>query len=157
MEWMEGEVDGWAGRGWHLCVGSAGVASAHSGVTAGVLQAETGLVTLSHLPARGDVQEVVVTERLHAVVVPGDVYRTPVGLWRTFSPSKMKFDYFVTRKMGQVKILHTSHTEMDQCLDLCLHTHTQAHTPTHTYTYTHTHRPLGLTDDSYATPIRGGA
>lgn len=69
MEWMEGEVDGWAGRGWHLCVGSAGVASAHSGVTAGVLQAETGLVPLSHLAARADLQQVVVAELIHAVVV----------------------------------------------------------------------------------------
>lgn len=47
----------------------AGVAPPESGVTAGVLQAKTGLVTLCNFPFSGDVQQVVVTEGLHAVEV----------------------------------------------------------------------------------------
>lgn len=45
------------------------VSSPHAWITAGVLQTETGLVALSNLSARGGVQKVVVTERLHAVVM----------------------------------------------------------------------------------------
>lgn len=50
-----------------LCVGGAGKAPARPGVAGRVLQAEAGLVSLSHLLSGGDVQQVIVTEGLHAV------------------------------------------------------------------------------------------
>lgn len=54
----------------HLGVGRAGVALQVAEITGGVLQAEAGLVALGHLPARGGIQQVVVAELIHAVVVP---------------------------------------------------------------------------------------
>lgn len=56
----------------HLGVGRAGVALQVAEITGGVLQAEAGLVALGHLPPRGGIQQVVVAELIHAVVVPGD-------------------------------------------------------------------------------------
>lgn len=53
----------------YLCVGRAGVAPSKSGVTVGVFQAETGLVTLGHFTSCQGVQQVVVTEGVHAVEV----------------------------------------------------------------------------------------
>lgn len=52
-------------------MGGAGVALQVAEVAGGVLQAEAGLVALGHLPARGGIQQVVVAELVHAVVVPG--------------------------------------------------------------------------------------
>ncbi len=49
---------------------SAGEASSYSRVTGRVLQTETGLVSLSDLLSRGDVQQVIVTKGLHTVVMP---------------------------------------------------------------------------------------
>lgn len=46
-----------------------GVAPPEPGVAARVLQAETGLVPLGHFAPGDDVQQVVVTEGVHAVVV----------------------------------------------------------------------------------------
>lgn len=54
----------------YLCVWCAGVAAPESRVTACVLQAETGLVSLSHFSSSDGVQQVVVAEGVHAVVVP---------------------------------------------------------------------------------------
>lgn len=65
---MSGKLD----KSWkaNLCVNSAGEAASYSGVTGCVLQAETRLVSLSNLLSGGDVQQVIVTESLHAVVMP---------------------------------------------------------------------------------------
>ena len=49
---------------------SAGEAASYSGVTGCVFQAETGLVSLSNFLSGGDVQQVIVTESLHAVIMP---------------------------------------------------------------------------------------
>lgn len=46
-----------------------GVAPPESRFTARVLQAKTGLVSLGHFTSTDDIQQVVVTERIHAVVV----------------------------------------------------------------------------------------
>lgn len=46
-----------------------GVAPPESGITAGVLQAKTGLVSLGHFTSSDGVQQVVVTEGVHAVVM----------------------------------------------------------------------------------------
>lgn len=69
-----------AGRGQHgysncmlgnsyLGVRGAGVAAVVSRVTGGVLQAEAGLVALSHAGLGAGVQQVVVAELIHAVEV----------------------------------------------------------------------------------------
>lgn len=50
-----------------LCVDGAGKTSPCSRVAGRVLQAETGLVSLSHFLSGGDVQQVIVAEGLHAV------------------------------------------------------------------------------------------
>ena len=50
-------------------MGCAGIAPPESRVTACVLKAETGLVPLSHFVSSCDVQQVIVTEGIHAVVV----------------------------------------------------------------------------------------
>lgn len=50
-------------------MGRAGVAPPESWLTARVLQAEAGLVSLGHFASSDGVEEVVVAERLHAVVV----------------------------------------------------------------------------------------
>ena len=54
-------------------MGCAGIASSESRVTARVLQAETGLVPFSDFTPRGNVQQVIVTEGIHAVVMPEGV------------------------------------------------------------------------------------
>lgn len=54
---------------YYLRVGRARVAPPESWITARVLQAETGLVSLGHFASSDGVKEVVVTERVHAVVV----------------------------------------------------------------------------------------
>lgn len=56
----------------YLCVGCAGVAPPESRVTACVLQAEAGLVSLGYFTSGDGVQQVVVAEGVHAVVVPED-------------------------------------------------------------------------------------
>lgn len=53
----------------YLRVRRARVAPSESCIAARVLQAETGLVSLSHFTSSDGVQEVVVAERVHAVVV----------------------------------------------------------------------------------------
>lgn len=53
-----------------LCVSSAGKASPYSCITRRVLETETGFVSLSNLQSSGDIQQVVVTKRFHAVVMP---------------------------------------------------------------------------------------
>ena len=54
----------------YLCVRRTGVAASEAGLTPCVLQAEAGLVSLGHLAPRGGVQQVVMTEGVHAVEVP---------------------------------------------------------------------------------------
>lgn len=54
-----------------LRVRGARVALEVAEVTGAVLQAEAGLVALSHLLARGCIQQVIVAELIHAVVVSG--------------------------------------------------------------------------------------
>lgn len=46
-----------------------GIATPESRVTARVLQAKTGLVSLGHFASSDGVQQVVVTEGVHAVIV----------------------------------------------------------------------------------------
>lgn len=48
---------------------SAGVALQVTEVTGGVLQAKAGLVSLCHLEARADLQQIVMAELVHAVVM----------------------------------------------------------------------------------------
>lgn len=48
---------------------SAGVSSVVSIVTRGIFQAETGLVAFCYRAVRGGIQQVVVAELIHAVVV----------------------------------------------------------------------------------------
>lgn len=50
----------------------AGVAAPESRVAGRVFQAEAGLVTLGHSTARGHFKQVIVTEGVHAVIVPGN-------------------------------------------------------------------------------------
>lgn len=80
--WVNKIMDG--SRQTNLCVNSAGEASSYSRVTGCVLQAETGLVSLSDLLSRGGVQQVIVTKGLHAVVMPGD-RKTHKVSWRSAS------------------------------------------------------------------------
>lgn len=53
---------------------SAGEASSYSRVAGCVLQAETCLVSLCDLLSSGDVQQVIVAEGLHTVVMPEDTH-----------------------------------------------------------------------------------
>lgn len=53
-----------------LGVGGARKPAADSWVTGSVLQTETGFVPLSDLLSRGNIQQVIVAEGLHAVVMP---------------------------------------------------------------------------------------
>lgn len=46
-----------------------GIAPSESGITARVLQAKTGLVSLGHFTSGNNVEQVVVAEGVHAVVV----------------------------------------------------------------------------------------
>lgn len=54
-----------------LCVRGARIALEVAEVTGAVLQAEAGLVALSHLLACGCIQQVIVAELIHAVVMSG--------------------------------------------------------------------------------------
>lgn len=54
----------------HLCVRCTGIATSESRVAGRVFQAKTGFVSLSHFTSSDDIQQVVVTEGVHAVVVP---------------------------------------------------------------------------------------
>lgn len=47
-----------------------GIATPESRVAGRVFQAKTGFVSLSHFTSGNDIQQVVVTEGVHAVVVP---------------------------------------------------------------------------------------
>lgn len=55
-----------------LSVGGAGVSSVVAVVTRCVLQTETGLVSLCYSSLRTGFQQVIMTELVHAVVVPGN-------------------------------------------------------------------------------------
>lgn len=58
----------------------ASVSPVVSVVTGGVLQAEAGLVALCHRPLSGGIQQVVVAELVHAVVVPvNQQQKTPLN------------------------------------------------------------------------------
>lgn len=61
-----GVVASWAQP---LGVRGAGVAPPHSHITRGILQAEARLVTLRHLAMGRRIQEVIVAEGIHAVVM----------------------------------------------------------------------------------------
>lgn len=54
---------------YYLCVRRTGVAAPESRVAGRVLQAKTGFVSLGHFAPSNGVQQVVVTEGVHAVVV----------------------------------------------------------------------------------------
>lgn len=54
----------------HLSVSGAGVALQVTKITGGVLQTEAGLVSLRHLTPSGDLQQIIMAELVHAVVVP---------------------------------------------------------------------------------------
>lgn len=56
----------------HLCVSGTSKASVVAVVAGRVLQAEACLVSLSHTRVRAGVQQVVMAEFVHAVVVPVD-------------------------------------------------------------------------------------
>lgn len=51
-------------------MGRTGVSSPEPWFTVGVLEAETGLVSLCYLYSRYRIEQVIVTEGVHAVVVP---------------------------------------------------------------------------------------
>lgn len=76
----------------HLCVRSTSKAPVVAVVAGRVLQAEAGLVSLSHTGVSAGVQQVVMAEFVHAVVVPVDTQTT----WST--PQAVKaicLDYIV--------------------------------------------------------------
>ncbi len=54
----------------YLCVRGARVPAVKSRITARIFQTEAGLVTLCDLESGADVQQIIVTERIHAVIVP---------------------------------------------------------------------------------------
>lgn len=56
----------------YLCMRRTGIATPESRVTAGVLQAKTGLVSLGHFASSDGIQQVIVTESIHAVVVSAE-------------------------------------------------------------------------------------
>lgn len=56
----------------HLCVSGTSEASVVAVVAGRVLQAEACLVSLSHTGVRAGVQQVIMAEFVHAVVVPVD-------------------------------------------------------------------------------------
>lgn len=68
----------------YLCMRRAGIAPPESGVTARVLQAKTGLVSLCHFTSGDDVQQVVVTEGVHAVVVSEGVKQNRIEMNKSF-------------------------------------------------------------------------
>lgn len=54
----------------YLSVRRAGVALQMTKITGGVLQTEARLVSLRHLTASADLQQIIMAELIHAVVVP---------------------------------------------------------------------------------------
>lgn len=63
------KVRSWAFYSTYLCMRRASVATPESRVAACVLKAKTGLVSLGHFVSSDCVEQVVVTESVHAVVV----------------------------------------------------------------------------------------
>ena len=61
----------------YLCVCRTGEPPAEASVTARILQTEAGFVSLSHFPALR-IQEVIVTEGIHAMIVSGERERERV-------------------------------------------------------------------------------
>lgn len=64
----------------HLRVGRAGIAAPETRIAGRVFQAKTGLVSLGHLPSGDHIQQVVVAEGVHAVVVPCGTERGQRGV-----------------------------------------------------------------------------
>lgn len=56
---------------YYLSVSSAGIALQVTKVTGGVLQTEASLVTLCYFTASADLQQIIMAELIHTVVVPG--------------------------------------------------------------------------------------
>lgn len=67
-------------RVYYLRVRRTGVASPKSGIAGRVFQAKTGFVSFGHFTSGNDIQQVVVTEGVHAVVVPWRNRREPTGI-----------------------------------------------------------------------------
>ena len=63
----------------------AGIPPPESRVTASVLQTETGLVSLGHSTSRNSVQQVIITEGIHTVVMPEGVK------WSKYKKLKLYF------------------------------------------------------------------
>lgn len=61
---------------YHLCMSGTSIASIVAVVAGRVLQAEAGLVSLSHTGLSAGVQQIVMAEFVHAVVVPVDTQTT---------------------------------------------------------------------------------
>lgn len=57
----------------YLSMGCAGISPPESMITASILQTETGLVSLGYFKSCYHVKQVVITEGVHAVVVPEGV------------------------------------------------------------------------------------
>lgn len=70
----------------YLCVRRTGIATSKSCVAGCVLQAKTGFMSLSHFTSGNDIQQVVVTEGVHAVVVP---------LWNSREPAEIEVLYIL--------------------------------------------------------------
>ena len=54
----------------YLGVSSAGVAFQVTKITGGVLQTKAGFVTLRHITASANLQQIIMAKLIHAVVVP---------------------------------------------------------------------------------------
>lgn len=55
----------------YLSMSRAGVTLQMTKITGGVLQTEASLVSFRHLTASADLQQIIMAELIHAVVVPG--------------------------------------------------------------------------------------
>lgn len=64
---------------YYLRVRRTGIATPKPGVTGRVFQAKTGFVSLSHFTPSNDIQQVIVTEGVHAMVVPLWNRKEPTG------------------------------------------------------------------------------
>lgn len=73
-----------------LSMWGAGISPVVSIVTGSVLQAEAGLVALCHWPMSGGIQQIVVAELIHAVVVPVDQQHSDSN-WRNKSLNSVNF------------------------------------------------------------------
>lgn len=71
----------------YLCVSCTGIAPPEPGFTARVFQAETGFVSLCHFTPGDDVQQVVVTEGVHAVEMSESAQRTQMN--KNFGKAEM--------------------------------------------------------------------